>query len=160
MAHPPVKVSRKAYEFSKQIAGVLQFKLHPRCDLWPENFQANFPDGNDIALYFYPGKFERFFFCFSLLLFLKLNLNLCNSLSFYFRGFFGCRSRKKYSSLLKFIEQNDLALKSLMGHVELLVFPSSLLHKNSQSELASPIFLSCFSNFANKQNIGFLAFSL
>lgn len=103
---------------------------------------------------------KGFFFCFSLLLFLKLNLNLCNSLSFYFRGFFGCRSRKKYSSLLKFIEQNDLALKSLMGHVELLVFPSSLLHKNSQSELASRIFLSCFSNFANKQNIGFLAFSL
>uniref|UniRef100_A0A7N2R240 AIPP2-like SPOC-like domain-containing protein n=1 Tax=Quercus lobata TaxID=97700 RepID=A0A7N2R240_QUELO len=100
LAHPPVKVSRKAYEFSKQIAGVLQFKLHPRCDLWPENFWTNFPDGNDVALYFYPGKFER--------------------------------SRKKYSSLLKFIEQNDMALKSLMGRVELLVFPSSLLHKNSQ----------------------------
>ena len=100
------------------------------------------------------------FFGSSLLLFLKLNLNLYNSLSYYLRGFFGCRSRKKYSSLLKFLEQNDLALKSLMGRVELLVFPSSLLHKNSQSELASLIFLSCFSNFANKQDLGFLALSL
>ncbi|XP_057963271.1 uncharacterized protein LOC131154482 isoform X6 [Malania oleifera] len=59
IAHPPAKVSRKAYEFSKQIAGVLLFKLHPRCDFWPEIFQIECPDKNDIALYFYPGNFER-----------------------------------------------------------------------------------------------------
>ncbi|GMY25853.1 hypothetical protein FCV25MIE_21095 [Fagus crenata] len=100
LAHLPVKVSRKVYEFSKKIAGVLQFQLHSRCDIWPEDFQTNFPDGNDIALYFYPGNFER--------------------------------SKRRYTALLKSIEQNDMALKSLMGRMELLVFPSSLLQKNSQ----------------------------
>ncbi|KAK6921923.1 Zinc finger-XS domain [Dillenia turbinata] len=29
-AYPPARVSRKAYEFSEQIDGVMQFKLHPR----------------------------------------------------------------------------------------------------------------------------------
>lgn len=60
LAHPPAKVSRKAYDFSKQIAPVLQFKLHPRRHLWTEIYQTECPDGNDIALYFYPGNFERF----------------------------------------------------------------------------------------------------
>lgn len=60
VAHPPAKVSCKAYEFSKQIAGVLHFKLHPRCHFWPEIFQTDLPDLNDIALYFYPGNFDRF----------------------------------------------------------------------------------------------------
>uniref|UniRef100_A0A2N9EUC1 AIPP2-like SPOC-like domain-containing protein n=1 Tax=Fagus sylvatica TaxID=28930 RepID=A0A2N9EUC1_FAGSY len=88
LAHLPVKVSRKVYEFSKKIAGVLQFQLHSRCDIWPEDFQTNFPDGNDIALYFYPGNFER--------------------------------SKRRYTALLKSIEQNDMALKSLMGQVNRL----------------------------------------
>ncbi|XP_057963266.1 uncharacterized protein LOC131154482 isoform X2 [Malania oleifera] len=100
IAHPPAKVSRKAYEFSKQIAGVLLFKLHPRCDFWPEIFQIECPDKNDIALYFYPGNFER--------------------------------SRRKYSLLLKFIENQDLVLRSCMGCVELLVCASRCLHEDSQ----------------------------
>ncbi|KAF8408204.1 hypothetical protein HHK36_007347 [Tetracentron sinense] len=58
-SHPPGVVSRKAYEFSKQMPGVLQFKLQPRCDLWAELFQTDCPDGHDIALYFFPGDFER-----------------------------------------------------------------------------------------------------
>ncbi|KAF8389709.1 hypothetical protein HHK36_024228 [Tetracentron sinense] len=58
-AHPPGKVSRKAYEFSKQMPGILQFKLQPCCDIWPEIFHMDSPDGYDIALYFFPGDFER-----------------------------------------------------------------------------------------------------
>ncbi|KAK9277190.1 hypothetical protein L1049_006729 [Liquidambar formosana] len=41
-------------------------------------------------------------------------------------------SRKKYSNLLKFIEKNDLVLRSRMGCVELLVFASKQLHVDSQ----------------------------
>lgn len=59
-AHPPGKVSRKAYEFSKQMPGVLQFKLQHRCDVWEEIFHTYTPVGNDIALFFFPGDFERF----------------------------------------------------------------------------------------------------
>ncbi|KAJ7954158.1 RING/FYVE/PHD zinc finger superfamily protein [Quillaja saponaria] len=99
-AHPPAKVSRKAYEFSKQLAGVLQFNFHPIQEQWPKTFQTDIPNGNDIGLYFYPQKFER--------------------------------SKKKYSTILKYIEKNDLMLKSCIGDVELLVFPSKLLAADCQ----------------------------
>ncbi|KAF8399591.1 hypothetical protein HHK36_015459 [Tetracentron sinense] len=59
LAHHPGVVSRKAYEFSKQLPGVLKFKVHPRCDVWPEIFQMDCPGGHDVALYILPGDFER-----------------------------------------------------------------------------------------------------
>ena len=54
------KVSRKAYVFTRRIPEVMQFTAHPRCAYWPEIFQLDCPDANDIALYFYPVNFERF----------------------------------------------------------------------------------------------------
>ncbi|XP_057493007.1 uncharacterized protein LOC130778505 isoform X2 [Actinidia eriantha] len=59
LAHMSAKVSRKAYVFTRQIPEVMQFTAHPRCAYWPEIFQLDCPDANDIALYFYPGNFER-----------------------------------------------------------------------------------------------------
>lgn len=100
LAHPSVKMSSKAYEFARQIVGVLQFRVHAYRAFWPEIFQSDCPDANDIALYFYPGKIER--------------------------------SRKQYACLLKFIEKHDLMLRSCMGRLELLVFPSKLLHVDCQ----------------------------
>ncbi|XP_043705077.1 uncharacterized protein LOC122654875 [Telopea speciosissima] len=58
-AHPPGKVSRKAYEFSKKMSGILQFKLQNHSDVWAEVFNSYSPSGCDIALYFFPGDFER-----------------------------------------------------------------------------------------------------
>lgn len=58
-AHPPYIVHRKAYEFSKQMPTVLQFERLHRCSLWAELFQDDSPDGDDIALYFFPGRFGR-----------------------------------------------------------------------------------------------------
>ncbi|KAJ4974316.1 hypothetical protein NE237_007490 [Protea cynaroides] len=58
-AHPPGKISRKAYEFSKKMPGVLQFKLQNHSDVWAEVFDSYSPAGSDIALYFFPGDFER-----------------------------------------------------------------------------------------------------
>ncbi|KAJ7954135.1 putative RING/FYVE/PHD zinc finger protein [Quillaja saponaria] len=58
-AHPPARVSRRAYEFSKKLTGVLEFKFHPIQDQWPKTFQSKLPDGNDIGLYFYAQKSER-----------------------------------------------------------------------------------------------------
>ncbi|KAL6983342.1 hypothetical protein U1Q18_016730 [Sarracenia purpurea var. burkii] len=102
LAHLSAKISRKAYEFARQIAGVLQFRIHPRRAFWPEIFQFDCPDANDIALFFYPGNTPR--------------------------------SRQNYEFLLKrCLEKHDLMLRSLMGGVELLVFPSKLLHVDSQS---------------------------
>ncbi|KAJ7943346.1 RING/FYVE/PHD zinc finger superfamily protein [Quillaja saponaria] len=101
-AHPPSKVSLKAYEFSKQMAEVLQCKLHPLREQWPENFQTYIPDGNDVGLYFYPKKLLE-------------------------------RPSKKYSTLLKFITKNDLMLKTCMGDVELLIFPSTQLRADCQT---------------------------
>ncbi|CAK7326202.1 unnamed protein product [Dovyalis caffra] len=107
VAHSPAIVSRKAYEFSRQIAGVMQFKLHPCSNFGPEIFQAISPDVNNIALYFYPGKFER--------------------------------SMKKYSTLLKYIEKNNLVMRSQMGSVELFVFASKLLPLESQSDFSQTL---------------------
>ncbi|OVA02138.1 hypothetical protein BVC80_8787g2 [Macleaya cordata] len=58
-AYPPGKTRRKTYEVSKQMPRMLQFKLHPRCDVWPEIFHIDCPTGDDIALYFLPGDFKR-----------------------------------------------------------------------------------------------------
>ncbi|XP_042497003.1 uncharacterized protein LOC122075876 isoform X2 [Macadamia integrifolia] len=58
-AHPPGKVSRKAYEFSKKMSGILQFKLENNSDVWAKVFDSYSPAGSDIALYFFPGDFER-----------------------------------------------------------------------------------------------------
>ncbi|XP_010259791.1 PREDICTED: uncharacterized protein LOC104599106 isoform X2 [Nelumbo nucifera] len=58
-AHPPEKVSRKAYEASKKMPGILQFKLQPRQNVWSEIFHKCPPAGNDVALYFFPGDFYR-----------------------------------------------------------------------------------------------------
>lgn len=59
IAHLSAKVSRKAFEFSKEIDSKLQFKLLPRSDLYPKIFQDACPDRDDIALYFYPTNIER-----------------------------------------------------------------------------------------------------
>ncbi|XAR65279.1 hypothetical protein NMG60_11009339 [Bertholletia excelsa] len=108
LAHPAVRISPKAYDFARQIAGVMQFHVHPRRAFWPELFHSNLPNAGDIALYFYPMKIER--------------------------------SKQHYAFLLKYIEKKDLMLRSLMGHVELLVYPSKLLHVDSQ-KLGNSYFL-------------------
>ncbi|KAJ4960549.1 hypothetical protein NE237_020459 [Protea cynaroides] len=58
-AHPPGKVSRKAYEFSKKMPGILQFKLQNHSNVWVEVFDSYSPAESDIGLYFLPGDFER-----------------------------------------------------------------------------------------------------
>lgn len=100
LAHPSAKIARKAYGLTKQIAGALQFVMHPRHDFWPAMFQTDCPDRNDIALYFYPGKHER--------------------------------SKRQYSFLLKLIEKEDMVLRSCIGDVQLLVYPSKLLQADLQ----------------------------
>lgn len=59
-AHPPRKVHVKAAKVFKEIPRLLQFKLHPRSDVYVENFNRLCPTKDDIALYFLPGDDERF----------------------------------------------------------------------------------------------------
>lgn len=58
-AYPSAKISRKAYEFSKNINSKLHFKLLPRSKCYPRIFQDARPNRDDIALYFYPAKVDR-----------------------------------------------------------------------------------------------------
>ncbi|XP_057480203.1 uncharacterized protein LOC130767389 isoform X1 [Actinidia eriantha] len=58
-AHPPSKVRRKVYEFSKKMPDVLQFKMLPRCNVWTEIFQEDCPDEYDIGLYFFSSNTQR-----------------------------------------------------------------------------------------------------
>lgn len=99
-AHPPYIVHRKAYEFSKQMPTVLQFERLHRCSLWAELFQDDSPDGDDIALYFFPGRFGR--------------------------------SRRDYVHLLELLETQDLAMRSHIDGVELLLFTSKQMHRDFQ----------------------------
>ncbi|KAK6921910.1 hypothetical protein RJ641_012417 [Dillenia turbinata] len=103
VAHPAAIIACKAFDFSKQISGVIKLKLYPRShdNLWPEKFQLDPPDWNDIALYFFPGCEES--------------------------------SKKQYAVLLKFMEENNLVLRSLIDHVELLICPSSLFPVDFQT---------------------------
>ncbi|KAH6797302.1 hypothetical protein C2S52_021856 [Perilla frutescens var. hirtella] len=58
-AHPPSRVRRKIYEFSKQMPEVLQFESVPSGTFWKNLFNEYIPDKRDIALYFFPGVGER-----------------------------------------------------------------------------------------------------
>ncbi|KAF6165069.1 hypothetical protein GIB67_000653 [Kingdonia uniflora] len=58
-AHTPCKVSRKAYEFAKEMPGKLKFQLRPRSNVLPEMFYTYPPTMDDVALFFFPGDFNR-----------------------------------------------------------------------------------------------------
>ncbi|XP_074336403.1 PHD finger-containing protein 1-like isoform X1 [Apium graveolens] len=58
-AHPSAKVSRKAYDFSKNMNSKLDFTLLPLVEWYPRIFQNTGPDRDDIALYFYPSRVDR-----------------------------------------------------------------------------------------------------
>ncbi|KAL6497350.1 hypothetical protein OROGR_029279 [Orobanche gracilis] len=58
-AHPPSKVRRKIYEFSKKMPQVLHFQLVPVKEFWINFFKDFLPDEKDIGLYFFPGAGER-----------------------------------------------------------------------------------------------------
>ncbi|KAJ4849086.1 hypothetical protein Tsubulata_047965 [Turnera subulata] len=57
-----------------------------------------------------------------------------NDLALYFFPEESEGSRNKYSCLLNYMDKHDLVLSSGMGSVELLVYPSTLLPEDSQSE--------------------------
>ncbi|XP_026415579.1 uncharacterized protein LOC113310967 [Papaver somniferum] len=59
-AHLSWKVRRKVYEVANAMPNVLQLKLYPRADVWPEELNRLSPTVDDIALYFLPGDNERF----------------------------------------------------------------------------------------------------
>ncbi|CAL5327051.1 unnamed protein product [Camellia sinensis] len=58
-AHPPSKVRRKIYEFSKKLPEVLQFKMLPRDSIWTEIFQDDCPNEDDIGMYFFSNNSQR-----------------------------------------------------------------------------------------------------
>ena len=60
-AQPPRTVSGRAYELSLRLPLTLRVMLLPRSQIWADLFQNDYPDLNDIALYFSPDdKIERF----------------------------------------------------------------------------------------------------
>ncbi|ERM99987.1 hypothetical protein AMTR_s00110p00135600 [Amborella trichopoda] len=58
-AHPSKEVASKAYEFSKTLPYHVPFKLVSRDNVWPKSFIETPPTDRDIALYFFPGEFDR-----------------------------------------------------------------------------------------------------
>lgn len=61
LAQPPRTVSGRAYELSLRLPLTLRVMLLPRSQIWADLFQNDYPDLNDIALYFSPDdKIERF----------------------------------------------------------------------------------------------------
>ncbi|XP_057464422.1 uncharacterized protein LOC130754268 isoform X1 [Actinidia eriantha] len=59
-AHPPSKVHRKVYAFSKEMPKVLQFKTLPRKNVWTDIFQDDCPDADDIGLYFFSSNSQSY----------------------------------------------------------------------------------------------------
>ncbi|KAI3859555.1 hypothetical protein MKX03_024009 [Papaver bracteatum] len=59
-AHLSWKVRRKVYEAANAMPNVLQLKLYPRSNVWPEEFKRLSPTVDDVALYFLPADNERF----------------------------------------------------------------------------------------------------
>ena len=65
LAYLPVTVHPKVFEISKHMPGVLLCTFLPCCNIWVDVFQNVCPTVNDIALYFFPGKFERYVYEFN-----------------------------------------------------------------------------------------------
>ncbi|XVF11806.1 hypothetical protein REPUB_Repub08aG0059300 [Reevesia pubescens] len=59
LAHLPGKLHHKALEYSKQVPGVLLCTLLPGSDVWMDVFHDECPNMEDVALYFFPGKYDR-----------------------------------------------------------------------------------------------------
>jgi len=58
-AHPPSRVRRKVYEFSRLLSDTLEFELVPRGDIWESLFNNHIPSKEDIGLYFFSSEKER-----------------------------------------------------------------------------------------------------
>ncbi|KAG5601467.1 hypothetical protein H5410_032837 [Solanum commersonii] len=58
-AHPPSKVRRKVYEFSRVLPDTLKFELVPHGDIRTSLFNNHIPGREDIGLYFFANKKER-----------------------------------------------------------------------------------------------------
>lgn len=58
-AHPPLKVRRKVYEFSKAMPQVLMFAMIPRSNVWTDIFLDYCPGEDDIGLYFFSSNSQR-----------------------------------------------------------------------------------------------------
>lgn len=59
IAHPPSKVRRKVYEFSKAMPQVLLFTMIPLHNVWTDIFQDYCPGEDDIGLYFFSSNSQR-----------------------------------------------------------------------------------------------------
>ncbi|KAK6930725.1 hypothetical protein RJ641_004819 [Dillenia turbinata] len=103
IAHPAAVISRRALDFSKQLSEVIQLKLYPRSHC-------------DL----WPKEFRS-------------DPPDWSHIALFFYPGHEERSKKKYGVLLKFMEENNLVLRSLIGRVELLICPSHLFPLDYQT---------------------------
>lgn len=59
LAHLPGKVRHKVLVYTQLMPNVLPCTMLPSCNVWEEIFQNESPTIKDIALFFFPGNFER-----------------------------------------------------------------------------------------------------
>ncbi|KAF3618804.1 hypothetical protein FXO38_33246 [Capsicum annuum] len=57
-AHPPSRIRRKVYEFSRVLPDTLKFELVPRGDIWPSLFNDHCSGKEDIGMYFFASERE------------------------------------------------------------------------------------------------------
>lgn len=142
-AHPPSRVLRKVFEFSKQMPDVLQFKVVPSRPLLNNLFDYS-PDKRDIALYFFPGDGDR---CASVPSWnvvknfnFQLLLQFLNIIDIPFTLFVG-RSEEDYSFLVDHMISTNYALREQIADVELLIFTSKLLPGDCQCEVIISLYV-------------------
>lgn len=56
IAHISNKACYKVYEAASQLQPVLRVEMLPKSNIWPNSFQKVEPNGDSIALYFFPSK--------------------------------------------------------------------------------------------------------
>uniref|UniRef100_A0A803L9I0 AIPP2-like SPOC-like domain-containing protein n=2 Tax=Chenopodium quinoa TaxID=63459 RepID=A0A803L9I0_CHEQI len=109
-AHPPCKVHRKVYQVSKQFPKTLALNMLPQRDYWVDIFEDDVPGELHIGLYFLPPRLS--------------NKN---------GGFPAstCDLEQRYYSLLDYLDEHDYLLRTSFDEVELIVFSSKHLPKDS-----------------------------
>ncbi|PHT78088.1 hypothetical protein T459_16140 [Capsicum annuum] len=58
-AHPPSRIRRKVYEFSRKLPETLKFEVLPRENIWTSLFNDHSPGKEDIGMYFFASERER-----------------------------------------------------------------------------------------------------
>lgn len=132
IAHISNKACYKVYEAASQFQPVLRAEMLPKTDIWPNSFKKAEPNGDNIALYFFPSKI-RYQLLLSIMSFVK-QFFICSYFDMIFL-YSPMDSKQVFEQLVDEMIREELAFRALVQNAELLIFTSTELPLRYWSKL-------------------------